>query len=53
MIEPASLLEISDLQRAQEIRRILGDPRVRVEVPTENDSEQPPPTPAAQRYEIG
>ena len=45
--------ELRDLQRAQELRRVLGDPRVRVQVPTENDAGIPPTAPMAQRYQIG
>jgi hypothetical protein len=51
--EAARLSELHDLRRAQELRRILGDPRRRVEVPTENTAGQPPITPAAKRYQIG
>jgi len=47
-----SAWDAADLRRAQELRRVLGDPRVRVQVPTESDGE-PPPTPAAKRYQTG
>ncbi len=51
--ESVTALQASDFQRAQELRRVLGDPRVRVQVPTEGDGENPPPTPASQRYHTG
>jgi hypothetical protein len=41
---------ISELQKAQELWRLLGDPRIRVQVPTENDAAQPSPALASQRY---
>lgn len=43
----------ADLRRAQEIRRLIGDPRVRVQVPTDGVAGEPTPPPAAKRYEIG
>lgn len=51
--EASRLAQLYELRKAQELRRILGDPRRRVEVPTENGSDQPPPAPTATRYQIG
>jgi len=51
--EPLSALEINDLRRARALRRVLGDPRVRVQVPTEPEVDKPPAAPASKRYQSG
>jgi hypothetical protein len=45
--------EINELRKAQDLWRLIGDPRIRVEVRTENDAKHPPPAPASQRYQTG
>jgi hypothetical protein len=45
--------ESEDLRRARELRRIIGDPRVRVEVPTGSDANERPVIPTSRRYQIG
>jgi hypothetical protein len=45
--------ENDDLCRARELRRIIGDPRVCVEVPTGTGSDERPIIPASRRYQIG
>lgn len=48
------LSDEGDLRKALELRRILGDPRTRIEVPTSNGTSNPPaPAPAGNRYESG
>lgn len=43
----------SKLKEAQELRRLIGDPRVRVEVPTMTECpEKKIPMPISQRYQV-
>ncbi len=41
------------LQKAQELRRLIGDQRVRVEVPTGERSSKHPIYPVGKRYSVG
>jgi hypothetical protein len=50
---PTAPQENEDLRRARELRRVIGDPRVRVEVPTGPGPEERPMVPASRRYQIG
>ena len=57
-VEPSQMpsreaAEIGELRKSQELWRLIGDPRVRVQVPTESEAAQPPPAPASQRYVTG
>jgi hypothetical protein len=47
------MLSEEQLRRAQELRRIIGDQRVRVEVPTGTDRDERPMVPTSRRYQIG
>lgn len=49
----ASAATEADLQKALELRRLIGDPRVRVEVPTRDGSSHHPVSSVAKRYSVG
>ncbi len=52
--EAAGLIAATeDLRKVQELRRLLGDPRVRVEVPVSGGSAEKPDLPIAKRYKVG
>ena len=47
------MLSEEQIQRARELRRIVGDQRARVEVPTGTEGDERPSAPASRRYQIG
>lgn len=40
-------------RRSVELRRVLGNPRQRVGVPTSTEVEEPPASSSAKRYQVG